>query len=85
MPLYNFIEYSDNQSETSGGLWQYYKYEPNDNYADSESFKSKVKITGKAPTGGNTKDVEIIVPSKYLCNFYRTPEMLLINCEVILF
>ena len=29
---------------------------------DSESFKSKIKITGKTPVDGNTKDVEIIVP-----------------------
>ena len=43
---------------------------------------SNVKITGNTPAGGNTKDVKIIVPLKYLCNFWRTPEMLLINCEV---
>ena len=47
MPMYNSIEYSDNYSKTSGCLWQCYKDEPNDNLADSESFKSKVKITGK--------------------------------------
>ena len=48
----------------------------------SESFKSKIRITGKTPTAGNTKDVEIIVPLKYLSNFWRTLEMLLINWEV---
>ena len=48
----------------------------------SKSFKSKIKITGKTPAAGNTKDVEIIVPLKYLSNFWRTLEMLLINCEV---
>ena len=47
IPMYNLIEYSDNYSKTSGRLWQYYKDEPNDNLADSESFKSKVKITEK--------------------------------------
>ena len=82
MPMYNLIEYSDNYSKTSGSLWQYYKDEPNDNLADSESFKSKVKITGNAPPDSSTKDVEIIVPLKYLRNFYRTLEMPLINCEV---
>ena len=82
MPMYNLIEYSDNYSKTSGSLWQYYKDDPNDNLTDSESFKSKVKITGKTPNNGNTKDVEIIVPLKYLSNFWRTLEMLLINCEV---
>ena len=82
MPMYNLIEYSDNYSKTYGSLWQYYKDEPNDNIADTESFKSKVKITGKTPDDGNTKIVQIIVPLKYLSNFWRTLEMPLINCEV---
>ena len=82
MPMYNLIEYSDNYSKTSGSWWQYYKNDPNDNLTDSESFKSEVKIAGKTPKNGNTKDVEIIVPLKYLSNFWRTLEMPLINCEV---
>ena len=85
MPIYNLIAYSDNYSKTSGSLYQYYKDEPNDNIADSESFKSKVKITGKTPAAVNTKDVEIIVPLKYLSNFWRTLETPFINCEVNLF
>ena len=80
--MYSLIEYSDNYSKTSGSLWQYYKDEPNDNIADSESFKSKVKITGKNPADRNTKNVEIIMSLKYLSKFWRTLEMLLINCEV---
>ena len=82
MPMYNFIECSDNDSKTSGSLWKYYKDEPNDNSANFESFKAKVKITGDTPADGNTKNVEIIVPLKYLSNFWRTIEMPLINCEV---
>ena len=49
---------------------------------DSESFKYKVKITGKTSDDGNIKDVETIVSLKYLSNFRRTLEMPLINCEV---
>ena len=82
MPMYNLIEYSDNYPKTSGSLWQYYKDDPNDDIENSESFKSKLKITGKTPNNGNTKDVEIIVPLNYLSNFWRTLEMPLINCEV---
>ena len=82
--MYNLIEYSDNYAKTSGKLWQYYRDEPDDNLADSQSFKSKMKITGKTPNNGNEKDVEIMVPLKYLSNFWRTLEMLLINCEVSL-
>ena len=69
MPMYNLIEYSDNYSKTFGSLWQYYKDDRNDNITQSESFKSKIKITVKIPAAGNTKDVEVIVPLKYLSNF----------------
>ena len=78
MPMYNLVDYIDNYSKTSASLWQYYKDEPNDNLIDSESFKYKIKITQKAPADGNTKDVEIIAPLKYLRNFWRTLEMPLI-------
>ena len=82
MQMYNLIEYSHNYSKTSESLRQYYRSEPNDNLADSELFKSKIKITGKTPATGNEKDVEIMVPLKYLSDFWRTLEMPLINCEV---
>ena len=82
IPMYYLIEYSDNYSKAPGSLWQYYIGEPNDNLADSESFKSKIKITGYTPADGNTKDVEVIAPLKYLSNFQRPLEMTLINCEV---
>ena len=84
MPMYNLIEYSDNYSKTSGSLWQYYKDEPNDNLANSELFKSKVKLTGNTPADGNIKDVKIIVPLDYLNKFWRTLKMPLINFEVSL-
>ena len=82
MLMYNLIEYSDNYSETPGSLWKHYKDDPNNNITQSESFKSKIKITRKTPAAGNTKNVEIIVPLKYLSNFCRVFEMLLIYCEV---
>ena len=82
MPMYNLIEYSDNYAKTSGSLWQYFRDEPDDNLEDSESFKSKIKITRKTPDDDNEKNVEIIVSLKYLSNFWRTLEMPLINCEV---
>ena len=80
--MYNLIEYSDNYSKTSGNLWQYYRDDPNDNIIQSESFKYKIKITGKTPD--NIKDVKTAVPLKYLSNFWKTLEMLLINCEISL-
>ena len=58
MPMYNLIQYSNNYSKTSGSLWQYYKDDPNDIITQSESFKSKIKITGKTPANVKTKDVK---------------------------
>ena len=78
MPMYNLIEYSDNYAKTSGSLWQYFIDEPDDNLEGSESFKSKIKITGKTPNNGNEKDVEVMVLLKYLSNFWRTLEVNLI-------
>ena len=69
MPMFNLIEYRNNYSKTSRSVWQYYKNDSNDNITNSESFKSKIKITGKTPGDRNTKDVEIIVSLKYLSNF----------------
>ena len=62
MPMYNLIEYSNNYWKTSRSLWQFYRDDPNDNIAESESFKYKIKITGKTPGAGNIKDVKIAVP-----------------------
>ena len=65
MLMYNLIEYI----KTSGSLWQYFRDEPDDDLEDSKSFKFKIKITGKTPNTGYEKDVEIMVPLKYLSNF----------------
>ena len=80
--MYNLIEYSDNYAKTSGSLWQYHKDEPNDDITNFESFKFKARITGRTPAAGNAKSVEIVVPLKYLSNFWRTIEMPSINCEI---
>ena len=94
MPMYNLIECSDNYTKTSGSLWQYCKDIPavdNNNaivnFVDknvTDSFNFKLKITSQTGDGG-TKNVEIMVPLKYLSNFWRTLEMPLINCEINLF
>ena len=95
MPMYNLIEYSENYRKTTGSLWNYYRDESNnppaDNYnadpiANYASFKYKSSITGKTPHNYNddniTNDVEIVVPLKYLRNFWRTLDMSLITCHI---
>ena len=72
MAMCNLIDHIDTYLKTSGSLWQYYRDEPalndNGNIIDfptdnnSASLKFKRKITGN----GITKDVETMVPLKYL-------------------
>ena len=94
MPMYNLIEYSDNYSDTSGSLWQFKRDEqPIDNNGafinitaeNSSSFKYKSNLFGDTVAdGANRKKegVKIVVPLKYLSNFWRSLEMPLINCKV---
>ena len=90
MPLYNLIEYSDNYSDTSGSLWQFKRDEVPANNADltidnSQSFKYKAALVGKTANHDDgksfVKDAKIVVPLKYLSNFWRSLEMPLINSK----
>ena len=88
MSMYNLIEYSKNYRKTTGSLWNYYRDEPNSgaekiiNYSikDSKSFDYKTSIIGKLE-GNNVEkeDIKIVVPLKYLSNFWRTLDIPLIN------
>ena len=94
MPMYNLIEYSDNDSDTSRSLWQFKRNEVPVNNADLtidnfQSFKYKAALLGKTAdavnnTNRSVKDAKIVVPLKYLSNFWRSLEMPLINCKVLL-
>ena len=91
MPMYNFIDYSNNCSKTSGSLWQYCKdirvVNNNGDIVDfdeanaTDLFSFKGKITSQTGDKG-TKDVEIIGTIKILNHFWRTLEMPLISCEI---
>ena len=86
------IEYSNNYSDISGSLWQFKRDEVPANNADltinnSQSFKYKAALLGKTAdavnnTNSSVKDAKIVVPLKYLSNFWRSLEMPLINCKV---
>ena len=89
--MYNLIEHSDNHSKSSGSLWQYCKEIPAidnngaivnfDGANTTDSFNFKTKVTCQTNNNGII-NVEIMVPLKYLSNFWRTLEMSLINCEI---
>ena len=86
MPMYNLIEYSDNYSDTSGSLWQFKRDEIEGNVDlavdanhipnNSSSYKYKSSLITKR------NGVKIAVPLKYSRNFWRSLEILFINCKV---
>ena len=95
MPIYHLIEYSDNYQDSSATLYQYKRDEPpeanatDDLTADnSSSFKYKVSLLGHIPQDAANSarvgrlNVEVVVPLKYLSNFFRSLEMPLINCKI---
>ena len=91
MPMCNLIEYSDNYQDSSATLYQYKRDEPPEANAianltvyTSSTFKYKINLLGNpAIDGGIAKrNVKIVVPLKYLSNFFRSLEMPLINCKI---
>ena len=84
--MYNLIEFSDNYSDTSGSLWNFKRDEIINNAdltndGNVPSFKYKANLIGNTENG-RKNGVKIAAPLKYLSNFWRSLEMLLINCKV---
>ena len=93
MPMYHLIEYSNNYSDILGSLWQFKRDEVPANDADltiyiCQSFRYKAALVGKTANHNDgkssVKDAKIVVPLKYLSNFWRSLEMPLVNCKVYL-
>ena len=91
MPMYNLIEYSDNYQDSSATLYQDKRDEPpevnaiNDLTTDTSGyFKYKVSVLGNPVVANNIAkiNVKVVVPLKYLSNFFRSLEMHLINCKI---
>ena len=90
MPMYNLIEYSDNYQDSSATLYQYKRDEPPDALENnltrdnSNFFKYKVELLGDPVHAGGIarRNVKVVVPLKYLSNFFRSLEMPLINCKI---
>ena len=94
MPMYNLIEYSDKYSDASGSLWQFKREEQpidingvfiNKTAENASSFKYKSNVIGNTVADGANRqkeNVKIVVPLKYLSNFWRSLEMPLINYKV---
>ena len=86
MPMYNLIEYSDNCQDSSSTLYQYKRDEPpeDDTIADLTVDNSSSSSLGNPVVADNIarRSVKVVVPLKYLSNFFRSLEMTLINCTI---
>ena len=83
---------------TSGSLWNYFRdgvndfadenndannFRINDNKTTAtKSFEYKTKLIGSTSNDDSRLDAEIVVPLKYLGNFCRSLDLLLINCQI---
>ena len=71
-------------------MWSYYRDEVNGNENEndnannrinnnktitSESFEYKTKLTGNMPNNNNVLEAEVVVPLKYLGNFWRSVDL----------
>ena len=98
IPIYNLLEYSDNYSQMSGSLWNYYRDEVNDSANEnndantyrinnskrvaSKSFKYKTKIIRSTLDNDNKLNTEVVLPLKYLSNFSRSLDLPSINGDI---
>ena len=91
------LKYSDKFPITSEILWNYQRdkvnVDANENNAahrkinnnktiKSKFFEYKIKLIERTPKNNNILDPEVVVPLKYLSNFQRSLDFLLINCNL---
>ena len=85
MPMYNLLEYSDNYQDSTGSLYQFKRDElPDDNTNvgnATTSLVDKSKLI-KGTDDNNVNNVKLVVPLKYVSNFFRSLEMPLVNCKI---
>ena len=81
----NLIEYSDNYQDSSATLYQYKRDEPPEaNAIDDLTVNNSNLLLGNPVVADNIakSSVKVVIPLKYLSNFFRSLEMSLINCKI---
>ena len=82
MLIYNLTKYSNSYSKTFRYLYQFCRCEPKKtNVKVSKLLNFQSKVLDNTNSEGFIT-AKIAVSLKYLRNFWRTLEMLLINCKI---
>ena len=85
MPMYNLLEFSHNYQDSTGNLYQFKRDEPPDNNADVANNTTSLVYKSTLISGtndNNVNNVKLVVPLKYISNFWRSLEMPLVNFKV---
>ena len=85
MPMYNLLEYSDNYQNSTGSLDQFKRDEPSDDNANVGDATSSLVYKSeliKGTDNNNVNNVKLVVPLKYVSNFFRLLEVPLVNCKI---
>ena len=85
MPMYNLLEYSDNYQDSTGSLHQFKRDEPPDDNANVGNAATSLVYKSKLINGtddNNVNNVKLVVPLKYVSNFFRLLELPLVNCKI---
>ena len=85
MPMYNLLEYPDNYQDSTGSLYQFKRDEPPDDNANVANNTANLVYKLKLISGtddNNVNNVKLVVPLKYVSNFFRSLEMPLVNCKI---
>ena len=70
------MNYDENENDANGNKVN------NNKTVTSKSFKYKTKIIRSTPNNGNRLNAEVVVPWKYLSNFWRSLDLPLIKYEI---
>ena len=83
--MYSLLEYSDNYQDSTGSLYQFKRDEAPDDNADVANNTPNLVYKSKLISGtddNNVNNVKLVVPLKYVSNFFRSLEMSLVNCKI---
>ena len=83
--MYNLLEYSDNYQDSTGSLYQFKRDEPPDDNANVANDTTSLVYKSTLISGtddNNVNNVKLVVPLKYVINFFRSLEMPLVNCKI---
>ena len=83
--MYNFVQYSDNYQNSTRSLYQFKRDKPPDDNADVANNTTSLVYKSKLIKGtddNNVNNVKLVVPLKYVSNYFRSLQLPFVNCKI---